>query len=608
MENVSTNPGFSKSNGNALNEIQIEEETLHDDSTEYTISDLADQINNVDENETSIEGTFVYDDEKDQEYRNGLQINKNQSFTINGNNNLIIEGNLIFNASNLTFTRTTFNNCILSNLNGSILEFNECKFDNSYLINKQNVRFYQCDISKSNITNYGSVDSEGWRMNPNRYPITNSNITNYGNISFLSQLISRNNLSNWANVTSSRSYMENNNIENNGGIINLTTWVNHNNITNNAGALNLIKVNFVLNGLVNYASINFINEDGFLSDEYVESNTIVNLNGIIAFDSGFFSANNITNYDEITFTKVDSTEDNLTNYGNVQYLATKNNYYEGFSNYLNREHIINYGNLTIQSGKISDLVLNNSGMINITNKSSLNNTNLTNERGEISFNASALNNATILNSKGSINLNNISMNGGSLTNKGTLNIAGNMTSFSNNPKMTNYGDMKIAGDVKQSGLVIDKIDAIASATKISMYYGATKYITIKAVDSDGNPIKNTKFTITINKKQVTTTSDAQGIAKVKIPALNVGLYIATIKGDTPYYNIASETTVTVNMAKTTVKVAKTVKKSKKLKGKNIQTQNQQKRSCKTQNQQNNKRKTQTGHHFIEQKLQNKQKN
>lgn len=183
------------------------------------------------------------------------------------------------------------------------------------------------------------------------------------------------------------------------------------------------------------------------------------------------------------------------------------------------------------------------------------------------FNAVTLNNSNILNSKGNMNLNNVNMTGGSLTNKGSLSIAGNKTSFSNNPQVTNYGDLKIAGDVNGSGLVIEKLDAKVTASKVSMYYGATKYITIKVVDSKGNPIKNTKFTVTINKKNYQATSNANGVATVKVPVLNVGSYTVTIKSENPYCNniAAIKTTVKVNKAKTSVKAPKKTFKYKKSK-------------------------------------------
>ena len=99
-----------------------------------------------------------------------------------------------------------------------------------------------------------------------------------------------------------------------------------------------------------------------------------------------------------------------------------------------------------------------------------------------------------------------------------------------------------------------------------MNYGATKYVTIKITDKQGNPAKNVKFTVTINKHKYYATSNANGIAKVKIPALNVGTYKVTISGANEYYNIKNaQTTIKVNKAKTTVILAKTVKKSKKLK-------------------------------------------
>ena len=73
--------------------------------------------------------------------------------------------------------------------------------------------------------------------------------------------------------------------------------------------------------------------------------------------------------------------------------------------------------------------------------------------------------------------------------------------------------------------------------------------------------------MTINKKKYQATSNANGIARVKVPKLNVGSYTVTIKGENQYCNSITpiKTTVNVKKAKTSVKAPKKTFKYKKSK-------------------------------------------
>ena len=232
-----------------------------------------------------------------------------------------------------------------------------------------------------------------------------------------------------------------------------------------------------------------------------------------------------------------------------------------------------------QEVKYSEII-NNGGEINVYNYTIFNHCNLKNNEGTLNLNNCVIDGGSVdnddqfifknggfsqakVNNNGAMTLNNIGTFNLNIDNKGTLNLEGE-TSMTNS-NLVNSGTLNVANETSVDGLTVSKINAKVTVNKLTMYYGASKYLNIKVTDANGNPVGNTKITININKKNYYATTKANGVATLKVPILNVGSYTATIKGDNPYYNIASKTTVKVIKAKTTVKAPKVTVKAKKSK-------------------------------------------
>ena len=639
-----------------LEDVQIDE-SLKEDQTDYSFTSLYNQINEATGDNITLEGTYVYDSQKESYLQNGININKENDFKIIGEN-LVIDGKNAASVFNINSKAT------IELINVTII--NSYAGENGWAITSysDNTILRGCNFSSNSIF-YGDLKSFNSVLNLGLTVYGNSNFVEsdilrtefyaYNNVTFVGGFVYK--LTSYANLTctDTRIYQlitYNNTILNN---VDLETGIQE----EYRQGVSLYGNTTINNGIRTYAVYNNGNLE-ITSDAGEHRIMLINnRNGNVTFNldpnhnrlknallinqdgTGTFTVANGTTC--ILETAVVEYTDFTNNGGTVEFI----NCDMGKSNITN----IN-GQMTVHvdlgmgySLKSIDFI-NNGGKIDIPYGSSLDNCAFTNNKGIVNIHKSlilkgTLNNfdemyiseGSLINSKiyneGTLSLVDEYASGANINNNGTLNILGkaNMT----NSRLENTGKLNVADSASISGMTIKKVDSIVSVNKVTMNYGATKYISIKITDKEGNPVKNIEFTIKINKKNYSATSNAQGVAKLKVPTINVGTYTISINGKNQFYNIvAKKTTVKVNKAKTTVKVPKSIKKSKKLsitvkskvtkkvaksvkikvkvKGKNIQTQNQQKRSCKTQNQQNNKRKTQTGHHFFKQKLQNKQKN
>ncbi len=652
--------------GDALSDSGIGDGDVLGDSPVYTFNDLDNKIRSATGANVTISGTYKYDPNKDG-HPIGIKIEKNNNFTIIGNN-LVIDGSGFsrgFNiqpqyAGYITLYNITFINFNHKDGNGGAvfssmpLNISHCRFENNsadiggaiytyitYNSEYQSVLEFSTFINNSATSNCSAVY---WQTCNNDYLVSN-NFTNHNN---------NNTIFKFAGHDSALAEM---NFVNNSAKICLDVIGDNNKIqgdkcSNNTGiSLHVIGNNTQFGG-------NCYNNTDLSNDDYAI---------VIIGDRASFGGVNVYSPKSLYINGSDTTFPGCNFYGDV--ICHGNiSYAGGFKVYgdltvdgdaldfygctingtfisngllnivgttvgkdliLNNDSqisgtfnkVVNYGNLNVTYGNVSDLI-NNGGVVNLntynltgcnlTNNGGkilqidylnavLDNCSIVNNGGELKFNGTRVFDTNIKNSKGTVDLMNCIIVEGKIenydvlniddclivyanlvNNKGTANIrnvpSALNVSIDNKAKMNiqgsnltncsliNSGELSVSNDTEMDGLVIKKVDTTVTATKVTMYYGAGKKITIKITDKSGNPVKNTKFTVTINKKKYYATSNAKGIATVKIPVLKVGSYKVTVKGAKEYYNIKNiQTTVKVNKAKTTVKMAKSVKKSKKYK-------------------------------------------
>ncbi len=410
---------------------ETSENTLGDE-TSFSFADLADKINTAGD-EVEIEGTYVYDDEKDSAYRGGLVISKNNDFIIRGNN-LIIDGN---NLGILNFTG--LNNMVLYNVN-----IKNC------VVNNNNPSLF---LNLSTL-DYGTFNNNA-NLNASGFVLKNSSIINNGAIVDMKGSLYDSSLKNENGDFTISAYFSNNDVSNNGGILNISSAsMEKGNLTNMAGTIygpscyfnNLTLIN---EGTINFSSntsgsylgrSNITNKGEFRIGNYLGENTIENT-GIFYSSGSYSSFNNITNngtfevvpHENGTSNYFDGC--NIENNGNF---SIKRNSYSG----QNITNFVNNGNLDVnglnQTAALRIFNISNYGSVNIT-KANMTLGNLTNYGGNVYMSDVFFNGSQNLkNIEGNVNINNTTMNYANFNNSGTVTSSNSF--YYNYLNLTNHED------------------------------------------------------------------------------------------------------------------------------------------------------------------------
>ena len=131
------------------------------------------------------------------------------------------------------------------------------------------------------------------------------------------------------------------------------------------------------------------------------------------------------------------------------------------------------------------------------------------------------------------------------------------------------GDKHYNGAFTTATITIDPIKtSVTSAAKTYLATASSKTLTATLKDANGNVLANKKVTFTVNGKTYTATTNAKGVATVKLALTAAKTYTVTIKfaGDNVYAASTVSAKVKLNKEKTKVTAPKkTFKRSKKVK-------------------------------------------